>query len=348
MKIKVNSEDLKKIKNLLLVKEMNIAAADALMEYSYYTNNESSSDVIEDLKEFLDLNLSNEEDKTFWDKFIFPCIQEINEDKYLSNPYLKMVHPTPLKDKGYSLEYLSYKPYQIFPYKDINIHEDYRETSSIGYFKKSYEYLAILKNNNVWMSLDPNEINTMEGPIKNAKGRVLAFGLGLGYFPFMVSLKDNAKSVTIIEKDPEIISIFKKHLLMHFPHIEKIHIIQDDAFNYLRNNNVDELYDYLYADIWHNAEDGLPLFIRFYDLLKDKKVKVEYWLIESIIAMLRRCLLTVIEESLNGANDSNYQRSKNEYDKIINHLYFKTKNLRFNSYQEILDILSKDNLLKLI
>jgi hypothetical protein len=64
--------------------------------------------------------------------------------------------------------------------------------------------------------------------------------------------------------------------------------------------------------------------------------------------MLRRCLLTVVEESLEGYKDKDYLKAQNEYDEIINSLYFKTKNLSISSFNELMELLSDKSLLKLI
>ena len=136
--------------------------------------------------------------------------------------------------------------------------------------------------------------------IDEATGDVLVCGLGLGYYPFMVSLKKDVKSITVIEKDPNIIKIFKENLFKFFPNKDKIHIVQDDAIKYLketRNN-----FTYCFIDLWHNPEDGLPLYLRLKPLEK-KNTKYAYWLETGIKAMYRRCALIVIEEVINGPFD---------------------------------------------
>ena len=211
---------------------------------------------------------------------------------------------------------------------------------------QEFKYLAVLKNDVVWMSTDPNEINTMRDSINAANGNVLAFGLGLGYYPIMCATKDNVKSVTVVEKDQAIIDIFNKHILPLFEFKNKIKIVHADAFDFGKKDL--SSFDYLFIDIWHNPEDGLPLYLRFKKLLKTKQIKVAYWLEKSILAMYRRCLLTVVEESLLGYKDSNYMKAKNDYDRIINDLYFKTENMSFSSISEIKDLLQDKELEKLI
>ena len=350
MKIDYSKINKKDIEKLILDKNMNIAAADALFEFCFYSekNKINPEHYQEEIGKYLELDLSDKEDNLFYQTRIFPAVKRISSKEYDENYYRKNIKPEPYKGNGYQLTYLTIKPYQCLPYDDIDINKDYVEVSKIGYFDKPFSYLAVLKDDVVWMSTDPNEINTMKEPISEAKGRVLAFGLGLGYFPLMCALKEDVKKVVIIEKDPQIINIFKKHILPLFKYPNKIEVIESDAFDYVRKNNLNQLYDYLFIDIWHNPEDGLPLYLSFKALLNDAKFKVSYWLEKSIIAMYRRCVLTIIEENMMGYSKKNYLKAKNDYDKIVNDLYFKTENVSFSSIDEIKCFLQDNNLIKLI
>ena len=348
MKFDFNNIKRKDIEKLLLEKEMNIAAADGLFNFCFYSRDEKidKNHYLEAISDYLELNLSNNEDKYFFETRIKPAVKEIKEEDYNDNYFRQNIKPQEYKDKEYELKYLKIKPYQVIPYDDVLILKNYVEVSQIGYFSTNFTYLAVVKDDVVWMSTDPNEINTMSDSIKEAKGIVLAFGLGLGYFPIMCASKKEVTDVYVIEKDQKIIDIFKKHILPLFKYKEKIHIIHDDAFVYARGDL--SKYDYLFIDIWHNPEDGLPLYLKFKKILKNKGIKVSYWLEKSILAMLRRCLLTVVEESLEGYKDKDYLKAQNEYDEIINSLYFKTKNISISSFNELMELLSDKSLLKLI
>ena len=345
MKILLNKEIVRKH---LIEKEMNIAAAQGLFDFCFYSA-ENDLQIVngEVVSEYLDLNLNNSEDKYFYQTRILNAIKEIDAKEYDDNYYRRLIKPKPFTNKEYTLDYLTIKSKQCFPYDDIDIDSDFREVSKIGYFNKPFSYLAVLKNDIVWMSTDPNEINTIRDDINNAKGNVLAFGLGLGYFPIMCAIKDEVKSVTVIEKDPVIIDIFEKHILPLFERKEKIKIIHDDAFNYMKQP-LGKMYDYLFIDIWHNPEDGLPLYLRFYRELQNKNIEVHYWLEKSILAMFRRCLLTIVEESLLGYGDSYYKKARNDYDKIINELYLKTKDVVIKEESQLIKLLQDSNLKNLI
>ncbi|MBR6344667.1 MAG: ABC transporter ATP-binding protein [Lachnospiraceae bacterium] len=119
----------------------------------------------------------------------------------------------------------------------------------------------------------------------------------------MSSFNKNVKSITIIEKDIDIINIFNKYIAPKLDNPITFKIINEDAYAYIKNNDVKK-FDSMFMDIWHNAEDGSPLFIKFKQLLKEYQGDTYYWLHKSLLAMYRRCLLTIIEESMMGYTDS--------------------------------------------
>ena len=67
------------------------------------------------------------------------------------------------------------------------------------------------------MSLHPNEIETILPKAREARGRVLCLGLGMGYYLYHASLNPDVESVTAVERDPEINSWFTRSLLPLFP-----------------------------------------------------------------------------------------------------------------------------------
>ena len=162
----------------------------------------------------------------------------------------------------------------------------------------------------------------------------------MGYVPYMMSLKDEVKSITVVEKDKEIIELFKKALLPQFVNKNKIKIIEDEAINYLAKNNK---YDYIFADLWHDPEDGLSLFVQ----LKRINKNVDCWLEVSLYQMLRRCMITLLEEQLEGMKEDAYKHSRTYTDKVINRFYQKTKNLRLDNEDDLNKLLSDESLLNL-
>lgn len=337
MKIELNKEDRKKLNALLETKEANLAIADMLMcffeqDLRGYTI-KSEDDYLKTFMDVMGFDSSLEDDVKIAKKYIGENLKKLDDSIFTKNPYYKAVKPALKKMGDYELKLDHFYPFQGFAYNDIIVDEkdSYVEKYPIGYFPHKVDMLALSYKKDIWMNISPNEINTMQPSIDEAYGNVLVFGLGLGYYAFMVSLKKDVKSVTIIEKDANIIKIFKDNLYKFFPNKDKIQIIQDDAYNYINNG---KKYDYCFIDLWHNPEDGLPMYLKFKKLEK-ANTKYSYWLETGIKAMYRRCALIVIEEVLNGSTDENYKKAKNDIDKIINQIYFDNKDTVITSYQDI-------------
>lgn len=360
MKINLNKEDKAKFLKLLDIKEVNMAVASMFMEYNTYYGTVDANEMkkskdrdntyLNAFLNFFSINKRIKENKDIIEKSIKPAIKEIDSTIIKNDPYYQTIKIDSIQDGEYFLGNIKYYPYQSFAYDDVEVIDDdyYREISKIGYFDQDVPFLTISKNNVIWMSITPNETWTILPAVERSFGKVITFGLGLGYYPFMCSLKEDVESITIIEFDENIIKLFKKHLLPLFPYKEKIKIIHADAFKYCEENNINELFDFAYMDIWHGAEDGLPFYFKFKKYEENTHCKIEYWLEESIIALCRRCMIVVIEELLNGATDENFTHAENELDEIINDLYFYTKDLEFNSYDELHKLLSKESLIQII
>lgn len=78
-------------------------------------------------------------------------------------------------------------PYEGFIYKDVEASKEdyYSEINHLGFFSQSFDYLELVDKERIWMSITPYEIETMKSSIAKAKGKVVTFGLGLGYFAYM-------------------------------------------------------------------------------------------------------------------------------------------------------------------
>ena len=327
-----------KIKILLKQNDDQIAIANLL--FDVYTGMDfkgikNEKEMLEAIYRYLEVE-DDQEAIDFINPYIVNNLEKLDYEKYANNDYAKAIKGVG-RYKDCSLEYLSYEPYQVFPSDDISL-DGYKEVNHIGYFDKKFNYLALLKNNEIWMSLNPNEIKTMEPYINKAKGHVLVLGLGMGYVAYMMANKKEVKDVTIIEKDSNVINIFNNLLWPSFNNKEKIKIINDDAINYLKQKQ--NRYDYIFADIWHSPDDGLPLF------LKIKKINrnIDCWLEVSMYALLRRCMFTLLYEQMNNYKEGNYLKAKITTDEVINKLYFKTKNIEIKSEKELERMLRQETI----
>lgn len=272
----------------------------------------------------------------------------LDKKDYISNPYYKNIKDIGINDGKYRLLINTFKPYEAFSYDQTKgIRENnYAEVTPFGFFNEEVSYLALVENNTVWMSITPYEINTMKKAIANAHGKVMTFGLGLGYFAFMASEKEDVEKVTIVESEKEVIDLFTKYLLPQFPHKEKIEIIKGDAFNKM---DLAKEYDDLFIDIYHTADDALPLYLKFKRKASKMKlaINIDYWIEESILAKLRRYVIAIIEEYLDGYTDDDYQNVDSENDYLFKVIHDSLKGFEAKSYVEIENLLSDDGLRKL-
>ena len=347
---------IKSLKSIIDQNAINMNVADMLMESFNYTDLTSPDEIKQYIKEgnseeegmlkvlyrFYGLDDSLKENQVIMKEYFLDNLRKLNPEDYINNPYV-----TAIKKEGkngkYQLRYLQYEPYQLFAYDEIKI-KGYKEYSQIGFFDKKFSYLALTEGNNIWMSLNPNEIETMKPYINKGKGNVLVLGLGMGYVPFMLARKEEVKTITIIEKDRIVISLFNSLIYPHFVHKEKIKIIEDDALKFLQKTKKEPRFDYVFADLWHNPEDGLPLFVS----LKKIDKSIDCWLETSLFALLRRCMITLLEEQLSDYQDDAYRYAKTYTDKVINIYYQKTKSLHIKCEDDLHKLLEDSNLLLLL
>lgn len=176
------------------------------------------------------------EDDTTINEYFHDSVHCLETRKYRDNPYLKNIKFPDTATRHWKFTHYSYRPYEAFICNDIDIDKNLREVPQIGFFRERFAYPAVEQDGREWMAVKPSEIETMRAPIKEATGRVVTFGLGLGYFAYMVSEKPDVTLLNIVERSEEAISLFERHILPQFPNKEKIRIIRSDAFGFLNEN----------------------------------------------------------------------------------------------------------------
>jgi len=357
MKTILNNKDRERLNKLIETKDFNMTTAELLNDlccirddslkdeyfnlgWKKYNNDALMSWAIH----LLNIDYSLKENQNFFKRFLASSFVFEDSKKYVDNPYKEQIKPFKTNKNQYSFSYEKYPAYSFFPLEDIAVIDDdyYREETKVGIFENEFDFLTLFENNEIWMCITPNEMNTMKTAINNANGHVITLGLGLGYFAFMASKKKNVTKVTVIENNDVIINLFVTYILPLFQNKDKIEIINSNALDQIELINK---CDYCFCDLWHDANDGLPIYI---NLKKAISIPSDYWIEESLIALYRRCLITVIEESLQNKHDNDYKYAYNPTDKIINQIYFKTKNVEFYDYESIHEFCSKDNILKLL
>lgn len=120
---------------------------------------------------------------------------------------------------------------------------------------------TLIYNGKVVDYIDSHEIYRQFQAYREAHGNVLIGGLGLGFITKMILLKNDVDSVTVIEKEQNIIKMFNNI-------DKKLNIICGDFVEYIKNNLN---YNYIYCDIITKLEAESYL-----DIIHIKKLLLKY------------------------------------------------------------------------
>lgn len=362
---KLNKEDLELLNKLIETKNDNIfvnSLYNTYFDYLTYLDNDEISSFNESKDIFLnslELDLNDEYTLTKLNDYEVSNIKKLDIKDYINDRYYLDIKPKEVKikmnDNSYHLYYKYYKPFNYFLYDEIKVKDkDYKEINSLGYFNTPFKYLVLDKNDETWMSIIPHEINTMKEDISKIKGNIVVYGLGLGYFIYLASLKEDVNKIIVIEKDIEIINIFNKYLLPLFNNKskDKIIILNDDAFSFNETKLVNNKYianniliNYCYIDIYHNPLDALSSYIRFIrNESKNSNITYLYWIEDSIICYIRRIIISLFEEALSSYDDKDYIDNDDYLNNFINKLYFYLKSLTYTSFNDVISLLSKESI----
>ncbi|MBQ7347364.1 MAG: hypothetical protein IJW55_05355 [Clostridia bacterium] len=227
--------------------------------------------------------------RTLERQYLRTGVRRLDPTVFQKDEYYCTVKFPNIKSGRWELKQSFYAPYEPFVCDHPKLTGEFREVPQIGYFKEQFDFPAILENGIEWMTVTPNEIATMREPIAKSRGCVLTLGLGLGYFAFCASQKKEVESVTVVERDGEVIDLFRRYLLPQFPNAEKIELIQADAFAYLEEHASNRRWDYIFADLWHDQSDGLPMYLKLRRIEKQTDFShIDYWIEPSLLSSLRR------------------------------------------------------------
>ena len=242
--------------------------------------------------------------------YIRTGVHRLDPTVYQNDPYYRMIAFPPRKSGKWEMCEHFYTPYEAFVCNHPVLTPDFREIPQIGYFAEEFRFPAILENGIEWMTVTPNEIETMRTPIESSSGKVLTLGLGLGYFAFRVSEKAEVESVTVVERDKDVIELFHEFILPQFPHAHKIEIVQADALEFMKAPDIASRFDYIFADLWHDQSDGLPLYLQLRRMEKQSNIRrMDYWIEPTLLSTMRHMVYDKLNDGslslqLQGASQS--------------------------------------------
>ena len=223
---------------------------------------------------------------------------KVLETKHLeANPYYKALKSISFNEGEYRLEYPEIKAYALCYYgEEYAYGANYAINMSLAMIDHDFSYPSIYKKGLEWMSLSPYEMRTYEVPIALAKGHVLVLGLGIGYFAYMASLKEEVTDIHIVEGDPKLVEVFRKHLLPLFPHPEKIHIDRLVPFTFY-DTVEDKDYDYIFCNMWFGVTYGAADYLtvkHHFDTFK--YTQCVYYLENTMITYLRTLVVGIMKQ----------------------------------------------------
>ena len=227
-------------------------------------------------------------DRAYFEAYFVPMIREMDPFEFEVDPYYDTIR-IPEKTRGkWELKMMELRPCEAFVRDDFCIFPDGRMIPQIGFFMRAFPYPAALEGGREWMTLMPNETVTTLPAVYRAHGRVVTFGLGLGYFAFRASEKENVESVTVVELSSDAAALFRENILPQFPHKEKVRVVVADAFDFLEHDMKDGDFDFAFADIWHDVGDGQALYHRFLEYApRFPHTEFTYWLEDTILCYER-------------------------------------------------------------
>ncbi len=140
----------------------------------------------------------------------------------------------------------------------------------------------------------PSEANTIDPYAAKAHGKVLSFGLGIGYFVFMACLNPKVTSITVVERSKSVIELFDTFLRPQFPNTPSITLIHGDAFDYFNEATLNQ-YDYTFVDIWKSSQDGLDTIEALLEAYLPPMDSVDFWIEDSCFEVLGALMLRYFE-----------------------------------------------------
>lgn len=223
------------------------------------------------------LDTANADDAQLYRAYFPHMVRQHDPDSYRDDAYFQTVKPAVDLCGSIDLVHETVQPMELFVADDFRCDSQGRIFPQLGWFSGAFTFPAIREDGRVWMTVTPNEINTIQPVVRESRGKVLTYGLGLGYYAFHALLQPDVTSVTVVEKNPQVIEVFRRMLLPFFPRQADLRIIEADAFDYAGKTMPREGFDVVFTDLWHDVADGLPLYQRM-KALETPGPRYFYWI----------------------------------------------------------------------
>lgn len=221
----------------------------------------------------------------FLQHWLLPSLRSLRTESYEADAYRRILGNASAVRGNVVLQTDTLAPCQLFPCGDLQLSDGGTLLAPVGFFCQPYSYPALYQDGKEWMTLMPNEIETMRAPFLNLHGHVLVFGLGIGYYAYLAASQADVKQVTVVDSSEDVTALFNDILLPLWPkEVLCPQIVVDDAFHYAEQNGFccsdGEKADIVFTDLWHDASDGMALYQRMRALARRSAAHTDfrYWI----------------------------------------------------------------------
>ncbi len=212
------------------------------------------------------------------DKASWPSLYISTQD-FLKSPYHQAIQFKDINEKDVSIKEINLDAHQLFNLLEIQKDPDreLKDWMVLRALDTPLNTLSLSIQDEVWMLDVPSESATIDPIAQKASGKVITFGLGIGYFIYMASLNPEVISITVIEKHKRVIELFKKYILPQFKLNIECEIIEGDAFDYFNEGFLSD-FDTIFVDIHQSSVDGLAIEEALLENYNPPFEKCDFWI----------------------------------------------------------------------
>jgi len=264
MQILLNNFDARRVEQINVTMQTNGAVAEILDSFLQHSNRLVTADSIKELVDEYEMEprlayamliasacvldiYHNQVHKELFNDYFAQAVREIEPGELSGNPFIRNTEIIGKTYGQYTLSIRKYAPYEAFIVSEAVTTSDFREIPQIGFFATEASFPAIYCNGSEVYSLSPLEISATESAIENAHGRVLCYGVGIGYFAYLASGKSRIENITIVENNSELVDFFTSAVISQFPNSSKVRIINAEPLSYAENDAKSQDFDYTFC-----------------------------------------------------------------------------------------------------
>lgn len=236
---------------------------------------------------------------------------------WVKSPYHSRIRLDSINDSAFSYRTVQLTPGQLFNADAIQPDGDrcLADWIKLRALDQPCSAVFLYHKEQPWMLDAPSEALTNDPPAQQARGKVITFGLGIGYFAYMALRNPQVETVTVIEKEPAVIAMFEKHIQPQFENQDRLKIIHGDALDWF-NEPALTPYDYIYTDIWHSGDDGMIMMEKLLKQYQPPLAKAAFWIEDSCLETVWTLVFMYFYELYYGRTMALNQQYKPLYRKV--------------------------------